>query len=224
MRVFAIRPEPGLSATIAAGAACGLPIAGYPLSRIAPSGWTLPDLAGIDALLVGSANVFRHGGEKLQALAHLPVLAVGKASAKAAEGAGFKVAAIGTGGLQSLLDALEPGFNHLLRLAGEQHVALNLPAGRELTLRVVYRVQDTDIKPEFERELNKGALVLLHSAAAARHFAEECDRLGLDRSVIALAALGPRILEPVGEGWLSARSAVAPNEAALLALAQDMCQ
>lgn len=224
MWVFAIRPEPGLSSTIAAGAAHGMPITGYPLSKVSPCGWTLPDPAGLDALLVSSANVFRHGGEKLEALKQLPVLAVGQATADLAAAAGFTVAAIGTGGLQALLDSLDTGFRHLLRLSGEEHVPLTPPPGIKLTLRVVYRVQDTDITREFESELAKGALVLLHSAGAARHFAEECDRLGLDRARIALAALGPRILEPVGEGWRDARAASSPSETDLLALARDMCQ
>lgn len=224
MRVFAIRPEPGLSSTIAAGAARGMPITGYPLSQIAPCGWTLPDVGGMDALLAGSANAFRHGGDKLQALKHLPVLAVGKATADVAESKGFIVAKTGTGGLQALLDTLDPGYRHLLRLAGEDHVPITMPDGVELTLRVVYRAQDCDISPEFEDHLSKGALVLLHSAGAAQHFAQECDRLGLDRGRIALAALGPRILQPVGEGWLDARAAANPTEAELLAMAQDMCQ
>jgi uroporphyrinogen-III synthase len=224
MRAFAIRPEPGLSSTIAAGAACGLPIAGFPLSQVAPRRWTLPDLSEVDAVLVGSANAFRHGGEKLSVLTHLPVLAVGKATADVARDAGFQVATTGTSGLQAILDDLDPAYRCLLRLSGEDHVPLDVPPEIELILRVVYRVQDTDISPEFERELAKGSLVLLHSAGAARHFAEECDRLGLDRGSIALAALGPRILEPVGEGWFTARAASRPSEAELLALAKDMCQ
>ncbi len=224
MRVFAIRPEPGLSATVAAGAAQGLPITGFPLSEIAPCGWTLPDLAGIDAILVGSANAFRHGGEKLKALKHLPVLAVGKATARVAQESGFNVAESGNGGLQALLNHLDPKYRHLLRLSGEEHVPLNPPSDTEITLRVVYRVQNSDIPHLFEAELRKGALVLLHSAGAARHFAEECDRLGIDRSKVSLAAMGPRILGPVGPGWLDARAAENPIETELLALARDMCQ
>ena len=223
-RVFAIRPEPGLSATIAAGAARGLPIIGYSLSKIAPCGWTLPEVENLDALLIGSANAFRHGGGKLEALKHIPVLAVGKATAELAEQSGFRVALTGSSGLQSVLDALDGSYRHLLRLSGEDHVPLNPPPSIELTTRVVYRVQDTDIDNEFEAELRKGAIVLLHSAGAARHFAEECDRLGVDRGRIGLAALGPRILEPVGEGWLTAKAASTPQEGELLALAQDMCQ
>ena len=223
-RVFAIRPEPGLSSTIAAGAARGLPIVGHPLSKIAPCGWTLPEVEGFDALLIGSANAFRHGGGKLEALKGLPVLAVGRATAELAEQSGFRVALTGSGGLQSVLDALGGNYKHLLRLAGEEHVPLEPPSDVELTTRIVYRVQDTDIDDEFEAELRRGAIVLLHSAGAARHFAEECDRLGLDRGCIGLAALGPRILEPVGDGWLAAKAASTPHESELLALAQDMCQ
>ncbi|MBS1240071.1 MAG: uroporphyrinogen-III synthase, partial [Proteobacteria bacterium] len=62
-----------------------------------------------------------------------------------------------------------------------------------------------------------------HSAEAARHFTAECDRLGLDRANIALAALGPRIAAAGGGGWREVRSAQSPREAALLALARDMC-
>ena len=68
-----------------------------------------------------------------------------------------------------------------------------------------------------------GGLVLLHSAAAARHFATECDRLAIHRGDIRLAALGQRIAEAAGAGWAALRSAAEPNEAALLALAREMC-
>jgi uroporphyrinogen-III synthase len=72
--------------------------------------------------------------------------------------------------------------------------------------------------------LGEGALVLLHSAAAARHFAAECDRLGVARGAVGLAALGPRIAAAAGEGWHGVRAAGEPREAALLALAREMCQ
>ncbi|HSM52666.1 MAG TPA: uroporphyrinogen-III synthase [Erythrobacter sp.] len=224
MQVFAIRPEPGLSSTIAAGAARGLPIAGYPLSAVGPSGWTFPDLKSVDALLVGSANAIRFGGEKLESLLHLPVLAVGEATANAARDAGFSVAKTGAGGLQSLIDELGPNYRNLLRLAGEDHVPIELPEGMNLITRVVYRVQNTYISEDFAARLNNGAVVLLHSAGAAAHFASECDRLGLERDRIALAAIGPRVLSMVGSGWRDVRAAANPSDAELLALAQDMCQ
>ena len=224
MKVFAIRPEPGLSSTIAAGAARALPISGIPLFQVMPSGWTLPDLEAFDALLAGSANAFRHAGEKLSALTHLPVLAVGAATADAARDAGFVIARVGTGGLQHLLEELNGEYSHLLRLAGEDHVELNPPAETQITERIVYKVGKADLPEEAVSQFSNGALVLLHSAAAARHFVNECNRLGIDRANISLCALGPRILEPVGEGWQAVRAAANPNENDLLALAIAMCQ
>lgn len=226
-RVIAIRPQPGLKATIAAGAARGLPIAGFPLARIEGCGWTLPEIDRFDALLAGSANAFRHGGEKLAALRHLPVLAVGDATAAAAREAGFKVELSGTGGLQALLDGMAQSdrpHRNLLRLAGQAHVTLEPPPEIEITTRIVYRLQHTDITPELAGALEGGAVVLLHSAAAAQHFASEVDRLGIARGRIALAALAQRIVEKLGPGWREVRAASHPLESELLALAQDMCQ
>jgi uroporphyrinogen-III synthase len=68
------------------------------------------------------------------------------------------------------------------------------------------------------------ALVLLHSAATASHFAAECDRLGLPRAGITLAALGPRIAAAAaGQGWVAVHTAARPDEAALMQLAFDLC-
>lgn len=223
-KVFAIRPEPGLSKTIAAGAARALPISGIPLSRIVPCGWTLPDLEAFDGVLAGSANAFRHGGDKLSALTHLPVLAVGQATAEAAKDAGFRVAQVGSGGLQQVLDDVAGDYSHLLRLSGEEHVPLNPPEATQITDRIVYRVGPVDLPGERVQEIERGALVLLHSASAARHFASECNRLGVHRENVSLCALGPRVLEPAGEGWHEARAAANPNENDLLALAIEMCQ
>jgi uroporphyrinogen-III synthase len=43
------------------------------------------------------------------------------------------------------------------------------------------------------------------------------------RNAIGLAALAPRIADAAGDGWRDVRSAAQPSEAALLALARDMC-
>lgn len=222
--VIAIRPEPGLSATVQAGQKVGLEISGYPLFELEAVPWEAPDSAGFDALLVGSANVFRWGGAALEGFRALPVHAVGETTAAAARAAGFAVERVGKGGLQGLLDTHEGSSMHWLRLAGEEHVELIVPPECLITTRITYRVKPADFPAELIDSLKNGALVLLHSAAAARHFADGCDALELDRSRIALAALGLRILEPVGEGWRSARAAPRPDERALLALAKDMCE
>ena len=221
--IFAIRPEPGLSRTIAAGREAGLAIAGAPLFEVRPVAWDPPPTAGIDALLLGSANALRHGGPALAGLRSLPVHAVGQSTAQAAREAGFTVAQTGEGGLQRLLDQAGGASQHYLRLAGRAHVPLTPVIGSSITTCVVYESAPLPMPSTIVDKVENGTLVLLHSAEAARHFADECDRLDIPRSRIALAAMGPRVAAAAGTGWAELRSAENPDERALLALARDMC-
>jgi uroporphyrinogen-III synthase len=102
-------------------------------------------------------------------------------------------------------------------------VPLTPPAGISLETAIVYESITLPLPEPAAELLRSGALVLLHSAAAARHFAAECGRLAIHRGDIRLAALGPRIGEAAGTGWAALRSAAEPNEAALLALTREMC-
>lgn len=222
-RIVAIRPEPGLASTLEAGRERGLDIAGHSLFEVESVAWEAPVRSEFDALLIGSANVFRHGGDELLECREMPVLAVGQTTAEAAAQAGFRVQQVGQGGLQSLLDSLGDTPRHLLRLAGEEHVPLSSPKPVTMTTRVVYRVSPLPFDENLVQQLSQDAVVMLHSAAAARHFAAQCDKCGIDKSHISLAALGPRILEPVGTGWRDAKASEMPEETALLALAKDMC-
>ena len=223
MPVLVLRPEPGCSATVSAAQALGLDTCAAPLFSVEPRNWTLPDTAAFDALLVGSANAFRHGGAQLEALRGLPVHAVGEATAEAARAAGFTVTRCGSGGLQGVLDEV-PAGTRLLRLAGEERIELNAPSGVTVEEVVVYASVHLALDPAVLPVLTEGALVLLHSAEAARHIASECARTGLDRSVISLATIGPRVTAAAGDGWREVATADQPSDAALLALAHRMCQ
>lgn len=222
MHCLALRPEPGLSATLEKARAMGLAITGLALSAIEPVAWDCPEPAGIDGLLIGSANAFLHGGANLDRLTDKPVYAVGATTGDTARSAGFTVALVGSGGLQGVLDAI-PAPCHLLRIAGEERVDLTPPAGVSFAEVIAYRSVPRPLDPEAALLAEGGVLVLLHSAATARHFAEECERLGLARSGITLAALGPRIAAAAGEGWAAVHTAARPDEAALLELAFDLC-
>lgn len=221
--VFAIRPEPGLSETLAAARAAGLEVRGEPLFEVEPVAWKRVAPEAFDGLLVGSANAIRLAGAGLRAFADKPVYAVGVRTAEAARAAGLRVAATGEGGLQILLAGLAPPLR-LLRLAGETRVALSPPRGVTLETRTVYRVRALPVPAGLAAQLGRGGVVLLHSGEAAVHFAAECDRLGVTRAHLALAALAPRIAERAGNGWAGAEAAARPEEGALLALARDMCQ
>ncbi|MEO7248160.1 MAG: uroporphyrinogen-III synthase [Novosphingobium sp.] len=218
-----IRPEPGGSATVQAARAAGLEAHGFAMFTLAPRDWTPPDAREVDALLIGSAAAIRHGGEALEALRHLPVHAVGETTAQLARTAGFAVASIGSGGLQHMLETILPG-TRLLRLAGEERVPLTPPRGVTLIERVVYASAPLPMPVALARLLTSQAVVLLHSGASARHFAAELDRLQIPRDHVHLAALAPRIAEAAGLGWASCQSAENPSDAALLALARQLCQ
>lgn len=201
----------------------GLAVEAMPLSQAEPHGWSVPQ-GDFDGILLGSANGLRHAGDGIEALAGLPVYAVGAATSDAARERGFTVARTGSGGLQLLLDDLPANRAlRLLRLAGEEHVPLTTPAHICVETVITYRVVHLALsQPQIDR-LADGGVVLLHSGASARHFESECERTGLDRSGLALAALAPRIAGSVSDGWQSLRIATTATDAALLSLAADMC-
>jgi uroporphyrinogen-III synthase len=220
--ILTIRPEPGCGATVAAGKALGLAIAGYPLAELRPVRWSLPP-GEFDGVLLGSANAVRLGGPLVDKLVDKPAYAVGEATAAEARRRGFAVRRTGPGLLQAVLDGLAGERLRLLRLAGRERVPVSPPEGIAIETVTAYESIALPLPEAAAEALRAGALVLLHSAAAARQFGGECDRLGIHRGDIRLTALGPRIAEAAGAGWAALRSAAEPNEAALLALAREMC-
>lgn len=223
-RIFAIRPEPGLSATVETARTMGIAVEGFPLAEVCPLAWQAPHESTFDALLLGSANAVRHGGAALSQWRGRPAHVVGEATAQAARAAGFAVASVGQGHLQPVLDGLAHGGPlRMLRLTGEAHVAVAPPANVSIDTRVVYRVIHQPIPPELAALLARGGIVLLHSGEAARHFASECNRLGIARGAISLAALAPRIGQAAGSGWQAVDCAAEPTDSALLALVRDIC-
>lgn len=223
--LFVFRPEPGLRVTLETAASTGLEALGCPLFTVKPVEWSAPSRSEFDALLVGSSNVFRHGGSALAKLEGLPVYAVGEATAEGAREKGFLVTKTGKGGLQVLLDEVAGRELSFLRLAGEKMVDLSPPAGITIDTRVVYRTVPLEISPGVSKVMrDHGGVAVLHSGEAARRLREECERLGIERKTITIAALGPRIAEIAGDGWESVHTAAQPVDAELLALAKALCQ
>jgi uroporphyrinogen-III synthase len=221
--LIVIRPQPGADATVAAARALGLDARSFPLFLVEPVDWEAPDPADIDGLLIGSANALRHSGPALAMFRDKPAHAVGRATAAACRAAGLTVAVTGSGGLDRVLADI-PGPARLLRLAGREHVALTPPPGVELVERIVYASNPVPFPKRLAELLREPAVVMLHSATAASHFAAECDRLGLDRTRISLATIGSRVTAACGSGWAGIATAAMPDDAALLAQARHMCQ
>ncbi|MEM8724054.1 MAG: uroporphyrinogen-III synthase [Pseudomonadota bacterium] len=221
-KLLAIRPEPGLTSTLEAAQEMGLDIVGVPLFEIRPLDWDCPDPAFMDALLIGSANAVLHGGAQLERVKDKPVYAVGETTAATARTAGFDIASVGRGGLQNVLDAVSPPMR-LLRIAGAEHVPLTPPESVSIETVIAYESNPLSLSNSIVETLGECPIVLLHSAAAASHFASECDRLYLNRADLTLAVLGPRIAKAAGVGWHSVHVSPHPSDSALLEMIRDMC-
>lgn len=212
-RVLVLRPEPGASATVEKARLLGLDAVAIPLFEIAPVEWNAPDSGRFDGLLLTSANAVRCAGDQLHALRGLPAYAVGDATAKAAREAGFGVASTGDGGVDRLLESVDPQLT-LLHLCGADRRE-PLDARQSITPLVVYRAVDTLAS----LENIEGMIALIHSPRAGRRFAE----LVTDRSSISIAAISAAAADAVGDGWMFVDIAREPGDDALLALAARLC-
>ena len=217
-----IRPAPGAGQSARAARDAGLRPIVHSLFEARPLRWEPPDPSLYDALIVSSANALRLGGPALAALQDLPVHAVGEATASAARALGFAVGTVGDGGIEALVRSLALATpQRFLRLAGRQHVSL-VEAGMLIDTVLVYAVDPVPMPPPLRQRLAEGDVVTaLHSPRAARHFAAECDRLGIDRSGIAIAALSDNVAEAAGGGWQTVAIADAPDDAHLLSAAAE---
>lgn len=211
-KLLLLRPEPGLTASAERAAALGLEFIACPLFRVEPVDWVAPDPAGYDALLLTSANAVRHGGNGLETLRHLPVHAVGAATAAAAREAGFQVRSVGSGDLGDLLAEL-PASLRLLWLAGEVRRG---GCRDRIDTWVVYRSAPIEAPglPSIE-----GLVVAVHSPRAGRRLAE----LAGTRDRTTIAAISAAAAEACGTGWERIEIARLPEDSGLLALAAMLC-
>lgn len=212
--VAVLRPEPGNAATAAKLEALGLFALRMPLFAVVPVAWDAPDPARFDGLLLTSANAIRHAGPALAAYRHLPVNAVGAASARAAERAGFAVATVGEGGVAELLPRI--AATALLHLAGREH----RPAGPPVAATAVVYASEPVPSPPGALDLLDGGIALLHSPRAAARLAALVDAAGLPRAATALAAISPAAAAAAGPGWRRIAVAPRPDDAALIAVAR----
>lgn len=218
MTVVVLRPEPGNADTIAKLRHKGVDARALPLFAVVPVAWTVPDLAGFDALLLTSANAIRHGVLP-DALKALPVVAVGAATAEAARTAGFAVAVTGERDAKAAIEAARArGFGRLLHLAGRERASTEDGTGDGVVAITVYA---SDVIPVADAAVRacEDLLVLVHSARAARTFAGQVATAGADASRITLAAISRAAGDAAGTGWAAVIVADAPTDDALVAIA-----
>ena len=216
-RVLVLRPEPAARATVEGAKRRGLDAISTPLFEIEAVQWAPPAAAGFDGILLTSANAVRFGGEGLQELRGLPVYAVGAATAAAARDAGFDVASTGDAGAKRLLGSIDPGLK-LLHLAGE-HRKEQGDAAQHITSVTVYRSTTRD---NVDLSDAGGSVALIHSPRAGERFAELIADAKINAS-IAIAAISREAADAAGGGWERVEVADEPNDQALLALTERLC-
>lgn len=212
MRLLVTRPLPAGAATAARLQARGHAVTLAPLMATEAVAWRPPDSVP-DAVMLTSAFAARLAGPGADALRHLPVFAVGSATARAAQEAGFAdVRAVG-GTAQALLDDVAAaGLVSIVHLSGEDRTLVVVPAGLAVATRTVYRAQLLPLAT-----LPAVDWVLLYSPRSAAHFAAEVERLGVGRSTVSVAAISTATLAAAGDGWHATAVATEPTEDALLA-------
>ncbi|WP_309661189.1 uroporphyrinogen-III synthase [Sphingomonas sp.] len=213
-----LRPEPGARATVERARAMGLDAFAMPLFKVEAVAWDVPDPNEFDALLLTSANAVRHGGAGLRRVLHLPVHAVGEATADAAREAGFTIASVGHGGVAQLLGSV-PSDARLLHLCGEHRVDISAPQA----IRAVPVYRSLALPPPGDLRKLEGQVVAVHSPRAGRRLAELVDQARIERATIRLAAISEAAAAAAGGGWAMRDAAATPDDLALLALAARLC-
>jgi uroporphyrinogen-III synthase len=210
-----LRPEPGASATAAAATALGLAATKTPLFEIIALPWAAPDPALFDAIMITSANALRAGGNAVARYRHLPLYAVGAATARAARDAGFGDVRSSAGDAAALTARIvADGCLQVLHLAGRERTALpTVPF--TVTTAIVY-ASAAIIDPV----VPQSGVAMVHSVRAAARFAD----LIAVRSAIAIIAISAPVAAAAGPGWAVIAVAATPDDAAMLALAPGLCK
>jgi uroporphyrinogen-III synthase len=234
VRLLLTRPEAESREFAAALAAHGIGAVVAPLLAIVPVGSQPLDLAGVQALLVTSAN----GARALAARTtrrDLPALAVGGATARALTDAGFADMRKAGGDATALVDlarrALDPAQGALLWASGEDTAAdlagALAKSGFAVRRAVLYRAEAAPALPEnARRALAEDALdgvalfsprsagILLRLVAAAG-LARHCARL--DAFCLSAAVAAP-LRRDAGIAWRRVLAAERPQTDSLLRL------
>lgn len=214
-----VRPEPGNQATAEAARALGLSVVATPLYSIIPVEFNIDLSISYDAVLITSSNSIRTSLPVLKQLTHLPLLAVGKASAQAARKAGFETIITGDADGQALgRQAVELGFRHVLHLVGDPYKPVRIE-GLTCDERTAYRATELPLPPQLEVALQSPCVILAHSPRAARRLSELAGAKGAS-SLIALSA---QVAKAAGDGWKHLLWPERPSADAMLGLAAPLC-
>lgn len=220
-----LRSEPGASATARRAHALGLVMVVAPLFTVRALVWRVPNPSHHDAVMMTSANAARLGGPQLSRYAHLPAFAVGASTADAMRRAGFADVETTDGDADMLVARVaRTPHRRLLHLCGEDHRAVRHPTLAIDHVPVYAAIAVDELPPHAAVAMRRGAAALLHSPRAAALLTALADAAAIDRSATALVAISLAAATAAGPGWRSVSYAAAPTDAAMLAIARDLCE
>jgi uroporphyrinogen-III synthase len=229
MRVVVTRPRADAERTAAALRARGHDVLVAPLMRVEP---IAVDLGGEwSALAITSANAPNAvaGNPAHDTLVKLPLLAVGRRSAEAAQQAGFTDITSADGDVRELVRLIEAsrrkGEGPVLYLAGEDRagdlVAELLARGMAVEMRVVYRAVTAPLPESLIEALKARAVdaVLHFSRRSAENYVVGAKSAGVVGPALAVRhlCLSAQVAEPLA-GASHIMIAARPDEAALIEL------
>jgi len=210
-----LRPEPGATITAERAAALGLTPVVRPMFAIVRRAWDAPDPAQFDSLVLTSANAVREAGDALPPYRQLPLFVVGDSTARAAIAAGLIDPVVDTKNAAQLLNTLaQQGYRRPLHLTGEDRTPYP-DLALSITTRIVYASEEIPVTlpdPPF--------VALIHSARAARRFADLCT----DTALIDVVTISPDVAAILGPNWRSIHTARDPRDEAMLELAVRLCK
>ncbi len=230
-RVLITRPAEDAAPLAGRLAALGIAALIEPMLAIRLIAGPPPDLEGVQALLITSANGVRALAAR-SAQRGVVVFAVGDASAAAARAAGFVRIESAAGDVESLgrlvRARLDPSGGALLHVAGAE-VAGALAddlraAGFDYRRTVLYRAATADrLSPAAAAALAEGSIaaVLLYSPRTAAALVRLIEAAGLAAAGAALDALclsSAVARAAAGIAWRGVRTAARPDQDALIAL------
>ncbi len=222
LALLLLRPQPGNDASAARARAMGLDVVQIPLfETLAHEPEPVPE-GPFGALLLTSANGARFGADVLARFAHLPLYAVGEATARAAREGGHAHVLTGGGDAASTAAMIvRDGHARLLHPCGAEVRPFD-PLGLSVVRHIVYRAvprEDAAVRPLFDAL--GPAVAAIHSPRAGQRFAALID--SARRGAFHLAAISPAAAQACGPGWAGIAVSPTPDDTALLACAERLC-
>lgn len=217
-----LRPQPGNDASAARARAMAMEVVQAPLFETRPVDVPPQPEGPFDAILLTSANSIRFAPAAFLAMAHVPLYAVGGASARAAAALGLRDIRTGGGDAASTVPMIAAdGHRRILHICGADVKPFD-DLGLHVTRHIVYRAQESDPAALYEALGRLGAAVVaVHSPRAGQRLAALVEPAR--RASLYVAAISHAAAQACGEGWAGVAVSTSPDDTALLGCAETLC-